>query len=548
MNFTFKKKWEILVFVLLGVAFVGFFLFFYFNGTASAPTAGRRDALILFFTFMVVTIWGVLILYRLQDRTVWFFYLGILLLTQIWLVSGVIKRMSEPNSDLDYAMWLFAYIPMIFIPTFWLGICAKQFTHWKLKRFVWTHAAVASALALLILTNPLHHLAFTFDSSGTVDHHVFYYVVYAYIGGAILTCLTLFVRGTLNKRNTISTLLWPFIAITALLLYSLLYLIPVTHSYLNTIPPFNNYYMVYSLLSTGLAEIAIQTGLMQNTGRYVDYFKYGPYRLALADRDYNLVYQNVHFQMIPDLQKSSHATANGFRYQKRDTSNGYLLIQEDIRDILRLRQELFANEKALKSANEVLKTDQRVQGELIKNETRQQLNEFVYAEISLESERIQKLVDTLPDELTPDNRSLYTPTLIELKIRLTFLKQRCLLLINGSDEGTVSYADFALSMGSLKLDLQNLNYIVAVSYREESTLGLPLALQINNFLHQVIDGAGLSAGMILLNIDPKANLFKCRVSGFDHFDPSKVNGFSKTSEEDGDYLYTVKVPKEGEGV
>jgi hypothetical protein len=39
-----------------------------------------------------------------------------LLLTQIWLVSGVIKRMSEPNSDLDYAMWLFAYIPMIFIP------------------------------------------------------------------------------------------------------------------------------------------------------------------------------------------------------------------------------------------------------------------------------------------------------------------------------------------------------------------------------------------------------------------------------------------------
>jgi drug/metabolite transporter (DMT)-like permease len=85
MNFTFKKKWEILVFVLLGVAFVGFFLFFYFNGTASAPTAGRRDALILFFTFMVVTIWGVLILYRLQDRTVWFFYLGILLLTQIWL-------------------------------------------------------------------------------------------------------------------------------------------------------------------------------------------------------------------------------------------------------------------------------------------------------------------------------------------------------------------------------------------------------------------------------------------------------------------------------
>lgn len=548
MNFTFKKKWEILVFVLVGLAFLSLFFVFYFTGGNYVSTRGRTDALILLITFLGVTIWGVFILYRLQDRTVWFFYLAILILTQVWLLSGVIKRMAENDSALDTAMWLFSYIPMLFIPTLWFGICAKQFTPWKIKNFSLVHLSLAAVLALLVLTNPLHHLAFTVDSNGTVDHHVLYYIVYAFIGLMILGALSLFVKGTFHKRNTLLTLTLPLTMIGLLLLYSILYLVPVTHRFLNSIAPANNYYMVYSLLSTGLAEVAIQTGLMQNTGRYADYFKYGPYRLALADRDYNLVYQNVNFQMIPELKKSTHATANGFRYQKHETSNGYLLIQEDIRDILRLRQELLANEKALKSANEVLKTNQRVQGELIKNETRQQLNEFVYAEISLESERLQKLVDSLPDELTAETRAKYTPTLIELKIRLTFLKQRCLLLINGSDEGTVSYADFALSTGSLKLDLQNLNYIVAVSYREEAPLGLPLALEVNSFLHQVIDGAGLNAGMVLLNIDPKGNLFKCRVSGFNHFDTKKVKGYSKKSEEDEDLIYTVTVKKEREGV
>jgi predicted Holliday junction resolvase-like endonuclease len=101
--------------------------------------------------------------------------------------------------------------------------------------------------------------------------------------------------------------------------------------------------------------------------------------------------------MIEDIKAKEEVVQGGKRYRKKAVEGGYLLLEEDIRDLLRLQNELLEKQKELQQTMRLLEGREKVEAEVERYNVRSQLNESLFSEIELESDAIEKLVASLPD-------------------------------------------------------------------------------------------------------------------------------------------------------
>jgi hypothetical protein len=186
---------------------------------------------------------------------------------------------------------------------------------------------------------------------------------------------------------------------------------------------------------------------------------------------------------------------------------------------------------------------EKIEEEMTRFHVRSELNESLFGEIRLESDDIEKMVSSLPDELTPTTRKEYAKTLESLQNRLAFLKQRCLFSINANEEKGLGYDDFALSQGSLNRDLSNVGFTIAINYPHFDDLPLEFALTINAFLRSLVEAFGETRGSILLSFDPEKKSLKARVVPTPEFRLEGIRFSPKVDEEDGNYCFSLEVRK-----
>lgn len=537
----------------LAIALVGIFslvtVFVLFEtGVFALPTEQYKfiDAEILLGTLLIVTLWGIFLLYRMQNTIAWTLFIWILLLTQFWLFSGFIKRFLGWDDFPDRFFWHLSYGPMLFLPGLWLGLVLSDFTKINIKRLIVILDIIAGVLFILIMLNDVLEWAWTprYDSAGTIigwKHQPLYFIVIAYVYGLLIVSIVHLLVGTIHKRNSMREGLFIIIPLVLLAVYCVLYFIG--DSPIKKIPFLNNYYVMESLLGFLLMEVALQSGLVQNAGFYRSFFTKGPFFLALAYPDYKLFERNEAFTMIDEIKKEDEVVKDGKRYRKKAVDGGYLLLEEDISDILRLQKELIEKQDELKKTTDLLQGREKIEEEMTRFHVRSELNESLFGEIRLESDDIEKMVSSLPDELTPTTRKEYAKTLESLQNRLAFLKQRCLFSINANEEKGLGYDDFALSQGSLNRDLSNVGFTIAINYPHFDDLPLEFALTINAFLRSLVEAFGETRGSILLSFDPEKKSLKARVVPTPEFRLEGIRFSPKVDEEDGDYCFSLEARK-----
>jgi hypothetical protein len=225
------------------------------------------------------------------------------------------------------------------------------------------------------------------------------WLVYAYIFGMAVASFFAFFRAT-AKLHSPRLILFPILALLVIIAYSAIYLL-FEGSWLRGLHVLNNYYVMFSFFFYCIIELSLDLGLLQNTGFYKHYFEEGPYRLALVETNYEVRYRNRGFTMVEEIKTAPSALLGSLRYQKVEKPGGYLLIEEDLTDLLRLKKELLAKKSELERANALLKQSQTAESEIEKIKTREKLSDEVYGEIQAESEKIAELADQLPDTLPP---------------------------------------------------------------------------------------------------------------------------------------------------
>lgn len=538
-----RRYFAVSLFLALGFFLTSFLLLHFRIWVVPEGPYAKVDAGVFYGALLTLTLWGIFLLYRMQNERFSKLFFWILVLTQIWLYSGFLKRFCDWDGPADVALWLFSYGPMLFLPGIWLCLVLSDFTHWRIPRILFGLDLIALFLFVLILLNPLHHWAFlpVVDEQGTIvswQHGPLYFVVSSYILFLVFLSFLILIGGTIHKRNTGLEAALLLIPLGLMLVYSILYYLNVR--FIRKTPVLNNYYVMFAFLSFLLMEAGLRGGLIQNSGFYRSYFTKGPYRLALADSSYALFARNDGFTFAKEIRDKEEAVVGDFRYRKKPIEGGYLILQEDITDVLRLQRELLSKQQELKQTTSYLEKRQRVEKEIEGALAKEKLSESVFAEIRLESVEIERLVSALPDTLSPENRPASKGVLEELQTRLAFLKQRCLFLVNATLTSGLSYEDFVLSQGSLNRDLANVGFTVGLSYPAFQTLALEDALKVNAFLRSIIQAFGASRGAVLLSLDPVSGALKARLSPEGPLQQDRFRFSPKIREEDGEYFLSLE--------
>ncbi len=243
--------------------------------------------------------------------------------------------------------------------------------------------------------------------------------------------------------------------------------------------------------------------------------------------------------MAEEIKNQDTCLVNNIRYQKEKKLDGYLLSEKDLTYVLKMQSELQKRKEELTKANSILKIQQSIEIEKEKMKEKRLLEAKVDKAISAESGRIRALVQLLPDKLTPELRDKYLPTIEELKIRICFLKQKCLFLINTQEDGRLSFDSFSLAMGSLLQDLRALGFTMACSYPNQSNGDSSFCLSLNELLFALILSSKNRKRDILLSVDLANSSLKMRLSPSQDLTDLKVFKNAHMEKEDDDLLIYI---------
>lgn len=519
--------WRVLSLILiLVVTFLILFIVLYFRLEPLQAPIYLIDTITFVVCLVVFVVWGVSLLYRMQEKKIRVIFVWMFLICLVWLFSALLKRLTQEEWLERYA-WYFSYGPMLFLPSLWVVLVLVCVTNVDFRKYLIFEDIISTILFLLMMTNDLHHWAFAVDEA----RGPLYFVAYGWIFINIFFSFLVF-SIHVPKRSGIKACIPVFIMVLLSFGYSICYLL-----ILRKLPPvIKNYYFMYVLLAFGTIEAAVDGGMLQNAGSYARFFKEGSYRMALVDPMYQPLFVNRNFTMAKEIEAVSPATVNGFRYKKTAIPGGYFIVQEDIGEVLRLQDELLKKKAELTAATELLKKRQIAEPEIEKAALRDELIQKVYLEIERENDYVSALAFSLPDTLTEETRPQYLSSLSELKLRLCFLKQRCLLLISASPAGLVPYDVFALSAGSLTQDLKASGFDVAFLFAERQNGSLSYFLLVNEALREIVQRFGPKRGSIFLTVKPKTGTLKIRIAALKGLSFTKLDLKPTITKEDDDYL------------
>lgn len=109
--------------------------------------------------------WGLSVRQRIVQKQVRRYLTGVSLLLILWFTLRSAKYFIFWQPNVIRYLWYLYYLPMLFVPTLALLIAMSlgKPDKYKLPKSVWLLFAVSGALLILVLTNDLHQLVFSFS-------------------------------------------------------------------------------------------------------------------------------------------------------------------------------------------------------------------------------------------------------------------------------------------------------------------------------------------------------------------------------------------------
>lgn len=354
------------------------------------------------------------------------------------------------RSDLIVSiMWYLYYVPMMFIPTFFLASAfhaAALDRHAAWRRVVNIAWVVDAALCVLVLTNNYHNLVFAFDLS---DPH--WGRDYTYQAG--YWCVTVwslvqyagfFAAAFPAARTQLKSAFLPMAIILGVgVAYFALFIARKAGLFSTNIS------LVYSILVIVALELSLDLGILPSYARYDQFFAKLPFDLKILSRDRDVVYQTDVATEIPDAVRTTLGEIEtprdgivSFRtsavpstlFKVYSVAGGDALLSEDMTALDERRRLLSERQAKLRRANAMLKCDRELVVTLHRQEDARAL--FTEIERALESKtrRISELLDDLPQGSDPASAAARRERLMEVKLLVAYCKRKGgLILAEKSD-------------------------------------------------------------------------------------------------------------------
>ena len=439
--------------------------------------------------------WGLSVRQRIVQNQIRRYLTGVALLLILLFTFRSAKYFIFWQPIAIRYLWYLFYLPMLFVPMLALLIAMSlgKPDEYKLPKSVWLLFAVLGALLILVLTNDLHQLVFTFPKDADIwsdTNHGYGVCYFAVIGWQVFCVVAAFVVMLFKCRLKNRKLRFlPVIPLAVSLSYlALNYVgIPWQKELFGDVTAFQS--LMYMLCF----EACIACGYIHSNSRYADLFASSVGTSAqITDMDFNVRYAAMNMQPI-SREKMMHAIqspvtlADGLNLHTMPISGGYAVWTEDVSSLLEIKEESESLAEELAERNEILRYEYKRESkrrkieeqnrlyDLLRRATQTQINK-----ISMLTKEYQKINKTDPVRA----KSL----LAEIAVLCSYIKRRKHLTLLTDRDYKVAITEL---IGAFAESLQTLTLLnVRSTFFADSELSMlpgKSAAAIFDFYEQVIE-------------------------------------------------------------
>ena len=378
--------------------------------------------------------WGISLRRRVMQPQTRHFLTSIAGLIVFWLLDRTVKYFFVTTAAATRYLWYGFYLPLLFIPLFAVLVAASldKPEDYRLPRWTRLLYFLTGGLFLLVLTNDLHQTVFSFDSDLTewwdsgYTYGAGYYAVMGFVVLCALIALAMMIRKCRSSRGR--KIIWvPLLFVPPGIVYAVLYAIYIEDhgSLLYYIA--GDMTVTNCLLFAGLLESCLQAGLIPTNTGYDALFRVSSVGMRITDTDYNICYASD--TALPVSVEEMRGTEDGERLLNGTTllrshviHGGYIVWEEDVSELLRVKDELEAIREELQERNDVLRDQYRQDARRYRLEEQNRLYDLVQRETQPQLREINELASKLCEISgdTPQRRKL----LLRIIVLATYVKRR----------------------------------------------------------------------------------------------------------------------------
>ena len=424
-----------------------------------------------FFYIGLYAVWGLSVRQRIVQKQVGRYLTGVSVLLILWLSFRTVKYFIFWQADAIRYLWYLFYLPMLFVPMLALLIAMSlgKPDGYHLPKSVWLLFAVSGALLILVLTNDLHQLVFTFQKDADIwsdTNHGYGVCYFAIIGWQVLCAVAALVVMLFKCRLKNRKLrFFPVIPLAVSLTY--LALNYVGTPWLKEL--FGDVTAFQSLMYMLCFEACIACGYIHSNTRYADLFASSAGTSAqITDKGFNVQYAalNTNSVLKEDMKNAVQkpvTLSDGLNLHAMPISGGYAVWTEDVSSLLEIKEESESLAEELAERNEILRYEYKRESKRRKIEEQNRLYDLLQSTTQTQIDRISTLTKEY-QKATESNPEKAKTLLSEIAVLCSYIKRRKHLTLLTDRDYKVAVSEleraFSESLQTLKLlNVRNTLYL-----------------------------------------------------------------------------------------
>lgn len=439
--------------------------------------------------------WGISIRRRIVQKQVAQYLTGISVLLILWFTFRSAKYFIFWQPTAIRYLWYLYYLPMLFIPILALLVALSlgKPDDYRLPEAACALWIISGILLLLVLTNDLHQLVFTFPEDAEVwsDKSNGYGIgSFIVIGWQILCMISALVVMIIKCRlKNGRRQLWTVIPMAVSLVYLGLNYMDVQwlKLFFGDITAFQS--LMYMLCFEG----CITCGFIHSSSRYFDLFSSSIGTSAvITDKDFNVRYAALNARRIPriDMIKAAHSpltVENGLTVHSIPVNGGYAVWTEDMSALLKIKEQSESLAEELNERNNLLRYEYKREAKRQKIEEQNRLYDLLRSATQTQINKISVLTKEY-QKINKTDPTRAKTLLAEIAVLCSYIKRRKHLTLLTDRDYKVAITELTRAFTESLQTLKLLN--VRSTFFADSELSMlpgKSAAAIFDFYEQVIE-------------------------------------------------------------
>lgn len=439
--------------------------------------------------------WGISIRRRIVQKQVAQYLTGISVLLILWFTFRSAKYFIFWQPTAIRYLWYLYYLPMLFIPILALLVALSlgKPDDYRLPKAACALWIISGILLLLVLTNDLHQLVFTFPEDAEVwsDKSNGYGIgSFIVIGWQILCMISALVVMIIKCRlKNGRRQLWTVIPMAVSLVYLGLNYMDVQwfKLFFGDITAFQS--LMYMLCFEG----CITCGFIHSSSRYFDLFSSSIGTSAvITDKDFNVRYAALNARRIPriDMIKAAHSpltVENGLTVHSIPVNGGYAVWTEDMSALLKIKEQSESLAEELNERNNLLRYEYKREAKRQKIEEQNRLYDLLRSATQTQINKISVLTKEY-QKINKTDPTRAKTLLAEIAVLCSYIKRRKHLTLLTDRDYKVAITELTRAFTESLQTLKLLN--VRSTFFADSELSMlpgKSAAAIFDFYEQVIE-------------------------------------------------------------